>query len=190
MKQLKSSMHNYAKLYEIGLIELSVLFSLVFLIYTMPISVYRFSKSFFGKLIILLAIFLSGYRNISHGIVLAVLFLLVSEIGRMEGFTEVEGTEVEGTEVEGTEVEGMENKDKKDKTDKVQDSKTAFIKDHCGAKRTTFDLETIQKDYMGLVFTDGVCDPCDTTCRYKIDNTNDSLYNFDINIAPKDDVQQ
>lgn len=172
MKQLKSSMHNYAKLYEIGLIELSVLFSLVFLIYTMPISVYRFSKSFFGKLIILLAIFLSGYRNISHGIVLAVLFLLVSEIGKMEGFTEVEG---------------MENKDNKDK---VQDSKTAFIKDHCGDKRTTFDLETIQKDYTGLVFTDGVCDPCDTTCRYKIDNTNDSLYNFDIDIAPKDDVQQ
>jgi hypothetical protein len=173
MNYLKSIMHKYAKLYDIGITELSTLISLVFLIYAIPLSLYRFSTSFFGKSVILASIFLSSFRNIVHGIVLTLLLLLVLEIGSMEG-------------MEGMESKDKKDMDKKDKTDKVQDSKTAFIKDHCGAKRTTFDLETIQKDYMGLVFTDGVCDPCDTKCQFKIDDTNDSLYNFDINIAPKD----
>lgn len=157
---------DWPTLYKISLVEALVLFTLLFFTYTMPLTVNKFSQSFVGKLLILLSIGLVAHYKIIYGIVLAVLFIFISEIGYMESFSDKEGME-----------------------DKIQESKTAFIKDHCGAKKSTFDLETIQQDYTGLLFTDGVCDPCDPTCRFNIDDTSDSLYNYNKIIKPVD-VQQ
>jgi len=152
-------------LYEISVLEISIMFTIIFLIYTMPISVYKFSSSFFGKVLILGSIICASYKNITYGIILAVLFMLVSEIGRMEGYNNIEG---------------MIEREPKIPV------KDAFITEHCGAKKTKFNLETIEEDFRGLEFTDGVCDPCDPTCRYNISNTADNLYQFDKLIKPAD----
>ena len=160
---------NWPNIYKITLLEVLVLFTILFFTYTMPLTVNKFSRSFFGKLLILLSIGLVAHYKIIYGIVLAVLFIVISEIGYMESFSEKAIKE------------GMENK--------VQTSKTAFIKDHCGTKKSTFNLDTIQQDYTGLLFQDGVCDPCDLTCRFTIDDTSDSLYNYNKIIRPVD-VQQ
>lgn len=156
---------NWTNLYKISLLEVLVLFTILFFTYTMPLTVNKFSRSFFGKLLILLSIGLVAHYKIIYGIVLAVLFIVISEIGYLESFSEKAK-------------EGMKNKE--------QASKTAFIKDHCGAKKSTFNLETIQQDYTDLLFTDGVCDPCDLTCRFTIDDTSDSLYNYNKIIKPVD----
>jgi hypothetical protein len=158
---------DWSSVYKISLVEVLVLFTLLFFTYTMPLTVNKFSQSFVGKLLMLLSIGLVAHYKIIYGVVLAVLFIFISEIGYMESFSNKEGME----------------------DGKIQESKTAFIKDHCGTKRSTFDLETIQQDYTGLLFTDGVCDPCDPTCRFNIDDTSDSLYNYNKIIKPVD-VQQ
>lgn len=153
---------DWISIYKISLIEVLVLFTVLFFTYTMPLTVNKFSSSFFGKLLILLSIGLVAHYKIIYGIILAILFIVISEIGYMESFSGIESFS-----------------DKKDVENKVKDYKTVFINDHCGAKRVNFDLETIQQDYTNLMFSDGVCDPCDSTCKFSIDNTSDSLYNYD-----------
>lgn len=163
-------------LYEISVLEISIMFTIIFLIYTMPISVYKFSSSFFGKVLILGSIICASYKNITYGIILAVLFMLVSEIGRMERFTTLQESSTSFENINN--FEGMVVKEPKIPV------KDAFITEHCGAKKTKFNLETIEEDFRGLEFTDGVCDPCDPTCRYNISNTADNLYQFDKLIKP------
>ena len=82
-------------LYAISIYELIIMFTLIFIIYTMPVSIHRFSKSLFGKLVIIISILSISYYNIIYGIVLAGLFIIVSEVGHLEGFCE---SEVEGFE--------------------------------------------------------------------------------------------
>jgi len=65
-------------------------------------------------------------------------------------------------------------------------AKEAFIKEHCSANKTTFRLDTIDKDYPSLEFTEGACEPCNPTCRYNISNSAESLYYFDQKIKPKE----
>ena len=134
----------------------------------MSLTMYKFTSSFFGKFVSLLSIMYAAYYNIAYGIVLAIVFLGISEIGYLESFTSVEGF-----------------KDNIKKTI-VPSAKEAFIKKHCTDKKTKFNLDTIEEDYPELVFTDGVCDPCDPTCRYVINNTEESLYDFDHKIKPDD----
>ena len=129
-------------------------------------TVYKFTNSFFGKVVTLLSIIYASYYNIAYGLVLTALFLFISEVGYLEGFTRVEGFTI--------------NKPI------IPNVKDAFIKEHCTDKQTKFNLETIEKDYTGLVFTDGVCNPCDKTCRYTISNTSENLYLFDTKIKPLD----
>ena len=81
--------------------------------------------------------------------------------------------------------DGMEGK--KHGLSSDQDSKIAFITDHCGTKRVNFDLETIQREYTGLIFNNGVCDPCDPTCQFYIDNSSDSLYTYNKLVNPVDE---
>ncbi len=87
-----------------------------FIIYTMCMTLRNFSHSFFGRFITLISILFLSYYNLSYGVVLAGLCIIVMEIGDIEGFTEseVEGfTDIEGfteSEVEGfteSEVEGF-----------------------------------------------------------------------------------
>jgi hypothetical protein len=153
---------NINDIYKIGLYEVIILFIILFFTYTMPMTMYKFTSSFFGKLVSLLSIMYAAYYNIAYGVVLAILYLGISEIGYLEGF-----------------------KDNVKKT-VVPSAKEAFIKEHCTDKKTKFNLDTIETDYPELVFTDGVCDPCDPTCRYVISNTAESLYDFDHKIKPKD----
>jgi hypothetical protein len=121
-------------------------------------TVYKFTSSFFGKVISLSSIIYAAYYKIAYGVVLAILFLGISEIGYLEGYTE--------------------------KAD-IPSAKEAFIKELC-SKKTKFNLATTEEEYPELVFTDGVCDPCDTTCRYVISNTAESLHDFDHKIKPED----
>jgi hypothetical protein len=123
----------------------------------MPMTVYKFTSSLFGKLISLSAIIYSAYYNIAYGIILAFIFIFISEIGYLEGMT---------------------NKPS------ISNEKDSFIKEHCG--KTKFNLETIDKDYPNLVFTNGACNPCDKSCRYTINNTSVSLRILDNKIMPKD----
>ena len=168
----------------------------------MPLTVNKFSSSFFGKLLILLSIGLVSHYKIIYGIVLAILFIVISEIGYMENFGDIESFSANDKKTGDKNKQNAGNKNKqnadKEKNKKnskesmenqVQASKTAFIKDHCGAKRVNFDLETIQQDYTGLTFSDGVCDPCDPACKFSIDNTSDSLYTYDKNVTPVDKRQ-
>ena len=187
---------DWSSIYKISLIEVLVLFTILFLTYTMPLTVNKFSRSFFGKLLILLSIGLVAHYKIIYGIVLAVLFIVISEIGYLESFSDVESfsnNDKKDTDKKKAKKEGMKGKDgmegKKNKNPKVQDSKVAFIKDHCGAKKVNFDLQTIQKDYTGLMFSEGVCDPCDPGCQFSMDNTSDSLYTYDKNVNPVDKQQ-
>ena len=185
---------NWSKIYKISLIELLVLFTILFLIFTMPLTVNKFSSSFFGKLLILLSIGLVSHYKIIYGIVLAILFIVISEIGYIENFGDIENFSANDKKT-GNKNKQNADKEKNKKNSKesmenqVQASKTAFIKDHCGAKRVNFDLETIQQDYTGLTFSDGVCDPCDPACKFSIDNTSDSLYTYDKNVTPVDKRQ-
>jgi hypothetical protein len=158
MSLYKMSLYKMS-LYKIGLYELIILFIVLFFTYTMPLTVYKFTSSFFGKLVSLLSVIYASYFNIAYGVILAVLFLGISEIGYLEGFTKPPLT-----------------------------SKEAFIKENCSANKTTFSLNTIDKDYPNLVFTDGVCEPCDPTCRYNISSTADTLYHFDEKIKPTDEI--
>jgi hypothetical protein len=197
----------------------------------MPLTVNKFSSSFFGKLLVLLSIGLVSHYKIIYGIVLAILFIVISEIGYMESFGDIESFSANDKQNAGDknkqnadnkknagnknkqnagDKQNADNKKKQNAGDKnkqnadkktnkkngkesmdnqVQASKTAFIKDHCGAKRVNFDLETIQQDYTGLMFSDGVCDPCDPACKFSIDNTSDSLYTYDENVNPVDKRQ-
>ena len=50
----------------------------------MPIQVHRFSTSLFGKLLILTSIIFVSYYNVVYGIVLAILFISISELGKFE----------------------------------------------------------------------------------------------------------
>jgi hypothetical protein len=168
---------NFQDLYKIGLYEVIILFIILFFTYTMPMTVYKFTSSFFGKVVSLISIIYASYCNIAYGIVLAVLFIGISELGYLEEFTHVEGfTHVE----EFTHVEGFIQKPE------VPSAKAAFIKDHCSVNKITFNRDTLPADYPELVFTDGVCDPCDPTCRYVISNTAENLYDFDHKIKPED----
>ena len=174
---MKKHAHNLS-LYEISVLEISIMFTIIFLIYTMPISVYKFSTSFFGKVLILGSIIFASYKNITYGVILAVLFMLISEIGRLERFTNMQDST--------TSFENINNFEGMVVREKTIPVKEAFIKEHCSAKKTKFNLETIEKDFRGLEFTDGVCDPCDATCRYNISNTADNLYQFDKLVKPVD----
>jgi len=157
---------NVSELYKIGLYEIIILFIILFFTYTMPMTMYKFTSSFFGKLVSLVAIISATYYNIAYGVVLAGLFIGISEIGYLEGFAEAEGFS---------------------KKPDIPSAKEAFIKEHCANnKKTKFDLDTINTDYPSLVFTHGVCDPCDPTCRYNISHKEESLYDFDQKIKPKD----
>ena len=149
-------------LYEIGLYEIIIMFIVLFFTYTMPLTVYKFTSSFLGKFISLLSIIYACYYNIAYGLVLAVLFIGISEIGYLEGF--------------------------KDNNEKivVPSAKEAFLKTNCSANKTKFRLDTIDKDYPGIEFTEGTCDPCDPTCRYIITNQAETLYDFDRKIKPID----
>ena len=161
-------------LYEIGLYEIIIMFIVLFFTYTMPLTVYKFTSSFLGKFISLLSIIYACYYNIAYGVVLAILFIGLSEIGYLEGFTDVERV---------TDVEKF--KDNNEKT-VVTSAKEAFLKTNCSANKTKFRLDTIDKDYPGIEFTEGTCDPCDPTCRYIITNQAETLYDFDRKIKPID----
>ena len=181
----------WPKIYKIGLIEVLVLFTILFFTYTMPLTVNKFSSSFFGKLLILLSISLVSHYKIIYGIVLAVLFIVISEIGYMESFSvnnkkTDDKKKKEGINDKQKDEKNKQNADERRHGEPSKASKTAFINDHCGAKRVNFDLQTIQQDYTGLMFSDGVCDPCDPSCRFSIDNTSDSLYNYDKIVNPED----
>jgi len=178
----------------------------------MPLTVNKFSRSFFGKLLILLSIGLVSYYRIIYGIILAVLFIGISEIGYMESFSDKDKTDKDKNNKNNKDKNKNDkdkNKNDKDKNDndkeknkdknnkdkkagkegmenKVQASKTAFINDHCGANRVNFDLQSIQDDYTQLVFINDVCDPCDPACGFNIDDTTDSLYNYDRLVNPVD----
>ena len=204
---------DWSSIYKISVIEVLVLFTILFFTYTMPLTVNKFSRSFFGKLLILLSIGFVTHYKVIYGIVLAVLFIVISEIGYMESFSVKEEADQKTADKQeaadkkeaaaknkaadkkaaADQKEGMKGKDgmegKKSKTPKVQDSKVAFIKAHCGAKRVNFDLQTIQQDYTGLMFSEGVCDPCDPGCQFSIDDTSNSLYNYDKNVQPVDKHQ-
>ena len=149
-------------LYKIGLYEIIILFIVLFFTYTMPLTVYKFTSSFLGKFISLLSIIYACYYNIAYGLVLAVLFIGISEIGYLEGFTD------------------------SNKKTVVPSAKEAFLKTNCSANKTKFRLDTIDKDYPNIEFTEGACEPCDPTCRYIITNQAETLYNFDRKIKPTD----
>lgn len=193
----------WPNIYKISLIEVFVLFTILFFTYTMPLTVNKFSRSFFGKLLILLSIGLVSYYRIIYGIILAVLFIGISEIGYMESFSDKDKTDKDKNDKDKNKNDKDKNKTDKDKNDKdknkndkkagkegmenkVQASKTAFINDHCGANRVNFDLQSIQDDYTQLVFINDVCDPCDPACGFNIDDTTDSLYNYDRLVNPVD----
>jgi hypothetical protein len=220
---------NWSSIYKISVIEVLVLFTILFFTYTMPLTVNKFSRSFFGKLLILLSIGFVTHYKVIYGIVLAVLFIVISEIGYMESFSVKETADQKTADQTAADQkaadqktaadqkaadkkaadkkaaadkkkkktadqkEGMKGKDgmegKKSKNPKEQDSKVAFIKAHCGAKRVNFDLQTIQQDYTGLMFSEGVCDPCDPGCHFSIDDTSNSLYNYEKNVHPVDKRQ-
>jgi hypothetical protein len=198
---------DWRSIYKISLIEVLVLFTILFFTYTMPLTVNKFSRSFFGKLLILLSIGFVTHYKVIYGIVLAVLFIVISEIGYMESFSVKDAADQKAADQKAADKkaaadqkkktadqkEGMKGKDgmegKKSKNPKVQDSKVAFIKAHCGAKRVNFDLQTIQQDYTGLMFSEGVCDPCDPGCQFSIDDTSNSLYNYEKNVHPVDKRQ-
>jgi hypothetical protein len=177
LNKIKNSVKSYIKkinineiniykigLYKIGLYEVIILFILLFFTYTMPMTMYKFTSSFFGKVVALLAIISATYCNVAYGIVLAGLFMIISELGYLEGFY--------NTHV--------------NKPD-IPSNKVAFITEHCKSKTAkNFDLATIDTEYPNLVFTHGVCDPCEPTCRYNIKPTDESLYDFDQKIKPKD----
>jgi len=155
---------NEINIYKIGLYEVLILFILLFFTYTMPMTMYKFTSSFFGKVTALLAIISATYCNVAYGIVLAGLFMVISELGYLEGFNN-----------------NHVNKPV------IPSNKVAFITEHCKSKTTkNFDLATVDTEYPNLVFTHGVCDPCDPTCRYIIKKTDESLYDFDQKIKPKD----
>ena len=142
---------SWSYIYKISVLEVLVLFTLVFFTYTMPLSVHKFSRSFVGKLLILLSIGLVAHYKIIYGIVLAVLFIVIAEIGYLESFLGQDRMEGKKTTIK-----------------KETDAHVAFRKAHCGAKRVNFDLETIQQDYTDLQFSNGVCDPCDSACQFSI----------------------
>lgn len=172
---------NLDELYKIGMYEIVVLFIILFFTYTMPLTMYKFTNSFFGKIVSLSAIIYCAYQNIAYGIILAVIFIGISEIGYLERFTsEADTIKADTIKADTMSIEGMVVKPE------IPNVKDKFISDHCGANKTNFDLETIEKDYTGLVFTDGICNPCDKSCRYTINNTSENLYLFDTKIKPQD----
>ena len=155
---------NEISIYKIGLYEVIILFILLFFTYTIPMTMYKFTSSFFGKVVALLAIISATYCNVAYGIVLAGLFMVISELGYLEGFNNIHVNKPD-----------------------IPSNKVAFITEHCKSKTAkNFDLATIDTEYPNLVFTHGVCDPCDPTCRYNIKSTDESLYDFDQKIKPKD----
>ena len=179
----------WPNIYKITLIEVLVLFTILFFTYTMPLTVNKFSRSFFGKLLILLSIGLVSYYRIIYGIILAVLFIGISEIGYMESFSDKDKTDKDKNDKDKNDKDKNKNDKKAGKEgmeNKIQASKTAFINDHCGANRVNFDLQSIQDDYTQLVFINDVCDPCDPACGFNIDDTTDSLYNYDRLVNPVD----
>jgi len=76
--------NNKADFYKIGLVEIIIMFTLLFFIYTMPIQVHRFSTSLFGRVLILLSIIYASYCNVMYGVTLALLFIVISELGKFE----------------------------------------------------------------------------------------------------------
>jgi len=202
MPKMKWPKLNWSSIYKISLFEVVILFAILFFTYTMPLTVNKFSRSFFGKLLILLSVGLVAHYKIIYGLVLAVLFIVISEIGYMESFSDMDkktGDDKKKTSdnKKKTSDKNKKTSDKKKQAGKEgmtgkdglttdQESKIAFIKDHCGDKKVTFDLETIQRDYTGLKFNAGVCDPCEPTCQYYIDNTSDSLYTYNKLVNPVD----
>jgi len=85
LSKLKNFYNSHkADLYKISLYEVIIMFTLLFIIYTMPIQVHRFSVSLLGKLIILLSVISISYYNVVYGIVLALLFIAISELGKFE----------------------------------------------------------------------------------------------------------
>ena len=133
---------NEISIYKIGLYEVIILFILLFFTYTMPMTMYKFTSSFFGKVVALLAIISATYCNVAYGIVLAGLFMVISELGYLEGFYNIHVNKPV-----------------------IPSNKVAFITEHCKSKTA--------KNF-------------DPTCRYNIKNTDESLYDFDQKIKPKD----
>ncbi len=124
----------------------------------MPMSIYKYSNTPVGKIICVISVIMASYYSIIFGIAIAVLFIIISELSYYEGFLNIS-------------------------------AKEDFYKKHCESpNKTKFDLQTIEKDYMGLKYCGGVCNPCDSTCRYTINNTSKSLYNFNNLIKPIDDA--
>ena len=76
--------NNKSDFYKIGIVEIIIMFTLLFFIYTMPIQVHRFSTSLFGRVLILLSIIYASYYNVMYGVTLALLFIVISELGKFE----------------------------------------------------------------------------------------------------------
>jgi hypothetical protein len=184
---------NIKSLYSIAAVEIGIIFSILFITYTMPMTVYKFSSSFFGKMIIIISIIYASYYKISYGVVLTALFIGISEIGKLEeGFDNLEegfDNLEEGFDnlEEGSDEKQKNDEKQKDKTLTKELKKTAkddFLLKQCGSVKTKFDLSTIDKDYPSLNFTDGVCEPCDPRCRYNITESTAEQEQFNKLIKP------
>ena len=110
--------NNKADFYKIGIWEIIIMFTLLFFIYTMPIQVHRFSVSLFGRVLILISIIYASYCNVMYGVTLALLFIVISELGKFE----------EG--YESKILSGVKNKYKrgKKKAEMIKDGFTTKIK--------------------------------------------------------------
>jgi hypothetical protein len=114
---------NLNSLSAIAMYEVGVIFSILLVTYTMPMTVYKFSSSLFGKIIIILSIIYASYYNIKYGVVLAVLFIGISELGKLEeGFDDMKTEEEKGMD---DKAKAMDDKAMDDKAmdDKTMDDK-------------------------------------------------------------------
>lgn len=109
---------NLNSLSAIAMYEVGVIFSILLVTYTMPMTVYKFSSSLFGKIIIILSIIYASYYNIKYGVILAVLFIGISELGKLEeGFDDMKTEEEKAMDDKA-----MDDK-AKDMDDKAMDDK-------------------------------------------------------------------
>jgi len=120
---------NLNSLSAIAMYEVGVIFSILLVTYTMPMTVYKFSSSLFGKIVIILSIIYASYYNIKYGVVLAVLFIGISELGKLEeGFDDMKTEEEKAMDDKAKAMDDKEMDDKKKDDMKKDDMKKDDMK--------------------------------------------------------------
>lgn len=150
--------------------EIIVLFFLItFLIYTMPTVLVGFSKSFHGKLILIILTIIITYYNITGGILMAMLIIFLEEFNYEHNNNPIIYEGFEGETISNIGFRGKNCKGK-------------ILVDEDGDK--------VYEEYIGDVFPEikfksTKCNPCDDSCAFLISDGKEQMKTAEL-LKPKD----